>query len=136
MVNCWNSYWSNERLKFKSHPKFPFQRVEQRHNQMDMKSLFERQQMEKQSRRVSIGVLTVFPPKPDTLISNFTLALPKAIPKKQLYGLLMVAFQIEMTVPNDDCLTKSVYVYLPEPMRFVEIRERIKSSPELNLLLA
>lgn len=90
------------------------------------KSRDEQRQMEKQSRRVSIGVFNIFKPKPSDSVSSFTLALPKSIPKSQLYPLLKEAFDGHW----DGEPTKSVFVRLSEPLPLCELRKRVRDSIE------
>jgi hypothetical protein len=114
----------------KQHPKYPFQRVEQRHNNIDTKGLSERKIMEAQATRISIGTFNFLPPKPDTEISNFTLALNKSIQKNELYLKLHQTFDGEWKgKPTHSMeLTRSTYIHLSKPIQLQELRRRLKDN--------
>lgn len=122
-----NRYYnrSNERLNGNNkHPKYPFQRVEQRHNNVDTKGLSEQKQMENQTLKMSIGTFNILPPKPDTEISSFTIAFNKPIPKYELYLKLHQTFDGEWNGEP----TRSVYVHLSKPIPLQELRKRLKEN--------
>ena len=106
------------------HPKYQWQRIEEKHNQIDVKGLSEQQQMEKQATKISIGTFTIFPPKPDTEVSNFTLALNKSIPKYELYIKLHEIFGEEWNTE----LIRSMYIHLSKPLPLQELRRRLKEN--------
>ena len=114
-------------MKFKKHPKYPHQRVEQRQNIVDTKSIKEQRQMEQNSNlKISIGTLTFLPPKSNSEISNFTLAFPKPIPKADLYLKLHQVFNGHW----DGEPTKSVYIQLSKPIPLHELRQKLKDNFE------
>lgn len=116
------------KLKAQGHPKYPFQRVEQkqiRRMQVDKRSLAERQQMERQAEaKISIGTFNLLPPKPDTKVSSFTLAFGEAVSKPVLYGKLREVFGDYW----DGEPTRSVYVHLAKPISLKVLREKLKEN--------
>lgn len=111
----------------KKHSKYPYQRVEERRNHYDAKGLNEQRQMQKMSEvRISIGVLSIFKPKPDAMISDFTLAFSKSVPKSKLYPKLEQAFDGHWEGEP----TKSVFLHLSSPISMSELRKRIRESIE------
>ena len=106
------------------HPKYPFQRAEQRHNNIDTAGLKEQKAMEAQTTRISIGTFNVLPPRPDTEISSFTLALSKPITKYELYLKLHRTFDDEWNGEP----TRSVYVHLSKSIPLQELRRRLKEN--------
>lgn len=112
---------SNEKLSGK-HLKYPYQRVEQRHNHVDKIGLRERKAMEVQANRISIGTLNIFKPSPDTRVSYFTLALAKPIPKYELYRVLKEVFGDDY-----DCSVRSVSVSLKRKIRVQDLNDVLKA---------
>ncbi len=113
---------TNEKTR---HPKYSWQRVEQRHNNLtDPKGISERKAMETQATKISIGTFNIFPPKPDTAVSSFTLALNKSIPRWELYAMLHQTFDGEWNGEP----TRSIYIHLSKPLPLQELRRRLKES--------
>jgi len=106
--------------------KYDYQRVEQRKtNNVDKKGEMERRQMEKQTtRKISIGTLTFFRPKPTSKVGEFTLAFSKSLPKSEVYPLIKKIFEGNV---NEETV-KSVFIKLKEPIQFREIRKTIKQN--------
>lgn len=104
-------------------PKYPFQRVEQRFKNVDLKGNAERQNMENQTVEFSIGVLSLFRPKPDAKIYDFTLALPKAVSKAKLYAELEKIFNGNW---NNNSI-KSLEIKLQKPVALQELRVKMRN---------
>lgn len=107
-------------------PKYAYQRVELRHQQkIDEKSLEEREEMEQKAKlKMSIGTFNFFTPKPNTMLSNFTLAFSRPIPKYLLYAKLKEALGEYW---NGEPVT-SIFVSLSEPIPLLELRERLRKA--------
>ena len=111
--------------------KYAHQRVEQRKLRTDKKGGRERRQMERMSqRRISIGTLTFFKPKPTAKIGTFTLAFSKPLPKSEVYSILERIFNEKMFNKNlkSEEMVKSVFVKLEKAIQFKEIRRKIKQN--------
>lgn len=111
----------------KNHLKYPYQRVEQRHNHVDKIGLRERKAMDAQANRISIGTLNIFKPSPDTRVSYFTLALAKPIPKYELYRVLKEVFGDDY-----DCSVRSVSVSLKRKIRVQDLNDVLKARFQDN----
>jgi hypothetical protein len=113
-------------MNTKQHPKYPFQRVEQRHNTVDTKGLNERRVMEQISKpqTISIGTFTILPPKSDTQLTTFTLALNKALTKRELHIKLYEIFGTNL----DEEKTKSIFVHLVKPIPLRELRIKLNNN--------
>lgn len=120
-----HNYRSVQRLK--RHLKYPYQRVEQRQNNVDETSIVERTQMEKLSKaKISIGTFTFLKPKPESKISTFTLAFSIPIPKNELYTKLHQAFNDHW----DGEPIKSVSIHLSKPFPLSELRKKLRDNFE------
>lgn len=115
---------SVKKLNNKRHEKYPFQRAEQRRNNIDQASLREQRAMEAQSTKLSIGTFNIFPPKPDTNITSFTVAFARPIPKDELYQKLHQTFDGHW---NGEPV-KSIFVTLSKPMTLQELRRRLNEN--------
>lgn len=114
-------------MKPKLHPKYPYQRVEQHRNNIDKTGLEERARMEKQSKaKISIGTFTFLKPKPNSEITNFTLAFSTPIPKNELYTKLYQAFNSHW----DGEPIRSVSIHLSNPLPLSELQKRLRDNFE------
>lgn len=80
--------------------------------------------MEQQAAKFTIGTFNFLPPKPDTQIQSFTLALSKPMLKHELYSLLHQTFNGHW----DGEPTRSLFVRLSSPMPLQELRRKLKES--------
>lgn len=118
---------SNERLNnTKQHLKYPFQRVEQRHNTIiDPKGQKERTAMEQSSQtRLSIGTFNILPPSPKTEVSSFTLAINKFLTEREFLQKLYEIFGTNF----DEKQTKSIFVHLVKPIPLQELRKKLNEA--------
>lgn len=114
----------NGKINNKQHPKYPYQRAEQRYNNIDTAGLKEQHEMETQTHKLTIGTFNILPPKPDTKISSFILALPTAMPKHQLYQKLFETFNGHW----DGEPIKSLCIHLSTPIPLQELRKILKEN--------
>ena len=109
----------------KLHPKYQWQRIEAKHNEVDTKGLAEQAQMQKQTElRYSIGTFNIFKPQHNTEVSSFTLGLSKAIPRPELYAIIAAA--LEDNWSGDP--TRSIFIHLEKPMLLAELQAKLKAN--------
>lgn len=120
MVSGWNNSWGYEELTEK-HFKYAYRRVEQRYVN-SVKEVPKHRVIEIEANRISIGTFTILPPKPDTQLKSFTLALAKDVPESELYPKLKEVFGDDWNGKP----TKSVLVRLNRPIKMAALRDKIE----------
>lgn len=128
MAYSGSSTGSVERLKMKLHPKYPFQRVEQRAVAVDAKSKDERTETAQKMTNISIGTFTLFGVKDSDTVQTFTVAFTKAVSKSKLYAELDRMFGVAWS-PK----TTNELVHLSKPMTLKAVRDAVKTAYENSL---
>ena len=107
-----------------------YARVERR-NRKDSRSVKEQILMEEKTKeKISFGVFSVVPPKPNDRIAHFTIAFSQPIKKSELYPKLAEALGDHW----DGEPTKSIFLHLTNPLPWRKTRVLIKKALEKLLL--